>query len=83
MHDGVQKLSIPCVSCGASGMNEEGLQESIDGIDVQTWLTGAVRDVIAEGLYTEDAANIPIFSRIRELNKQQMMAIYHCLEQYR
>lgn len=83
LHDGVQKLSIPCVSCGASGMNEEGLQESIDGIDVQTWLTGAVRDVIAEGLYTEDAANIPIFSRIRELNKQQMMAIYHCLEQYR
>lgn len=82
LYDGVQKLSIPCVSCGASGINEEGLKESIEDIAVQTWLTGTVRDVITEGLYTEDATNIPIFSRIRELNKQQMMAIYHCLEQH-
>jgi excinuclease UvrABC ATPase subunit len=80
LHDGVQKLSVPCVSCYASGINDEGRKEIIDGIDVQTWLTGKVRDVVPEGIYTEAVADIPIFSRIRELNKQEMIDVYQCLE---
>ena len=28
LHDGVYKLTIPCVSCNASGINDEGLQGS-------------------------------------------------------
>jgi hypothetical protein len=81
LHDGVQKLSVPCVSCYASGINDEGRKEIIDGIEVQTWLTGKVSDVVAEGLITKAVADIPIFSRIRELNKREMIDVYQCLEQ--
>lgn len=80
LHDGVFKLSVPCVSCKASGINEEGRKEMVDGIGVQTWLTGTVKDVVSEGTYLEAVADIPIFNRIRELNKQEMMAIYQYLE---
>ena len=48
---------------------------------MQTWLTGKVSDVVAESLHTEAVADIPIFNRIRELNKRDMMAVYQCLEQ--
>ncbi|WP_028391265.1 ATP-binding cassette domain-containing protein [Bacillus cihuensis] len=81
LHDGVYKLTIPCVSCFASGINDEGRKEIIDGIDVQTWLTGKVSDVVNESLNHEGVADISIFNRIRELNKQDMMAVYQCLEQ--
>ena len=81
LHDGVYKLTIPCVSCHASGINDEGRKEIVEGIDVQTWLTGKVSDVVAESLLTEAVADIPIFNRIRELNKRDMMAVYQCLEQ--
>jgi excinuclease UvrABC ATPase subunit len=81
LHDGVFKLSVPCVSCYASGINDEGLKEIVDGIDVQTWLTGKVSDVVAERSHLEAARDIPIFNRIRELNKRDMMAVYQYLEQ--
>lgn len=80
LHDGVYKLSVPCVSCHASGINNEGRKEIIEGFDVQTWLTGKVRDVVA-GLLTEGVADIPIFNRIRELDKQDMISVYQSLEQ--
>ena len=50
LHDGVYKLTIPCVSCHASGINDEGLKEIVEGIEVQTWLTGKVSDVVDESL---------------------------------
>ncbi|MFJ5716731.1 ATP-binding cassette domain-containing protein [Neobacillus sp. NPDC093127] len=81
LHDGVFKLTIPCVSCYASGINDEGRKEIVEGIEVKTWLTGKVRDVVAEGLHLEAVADIPIFNRIRELNKQDLMAVYQFLEQ--
>lgn len=81
LHDGVFKLTIPCVSCHASGINAEGLQEMVEGTNVDTWLTGKVRDVVSEGTNLELVADIPIFNRIRELNKQEMMSIYQFLEQ--
>ncbi len=81
LHDGVSKLSVPCVSCYASGIDDEGRKEVVDGVDVQTWLTGKVSDVIAENSNLEAVAHIPIFSRIRELNKRDMMAVYQWLEQ--
>jgi len=80
LHDGVFKLTIPCVSCYASGINDEGLKELVEGIQVKTWLTGTVSDVVAESLNLEAVADIPIFKRIRELNKRDMMAIYQFLE---
>jgi hypothetical protein len=80
LHDGVYKLSVPCVSCYVSGINDEERKGIVDGIDVQTWLTGKVSDVVAESLRTEAVADIPIFNRIRELNKRDMMAVYHYLE---
>jgi len=49
-------------------------------VDVKTWLTGKVSDVVDENLLTEAVAQIPIFNRIRELDKRDMMAIYECLE---
>lgn len=52
LHDGVFKLTIPCITCNASGINDEGLKEIVDGIDVQTWLTGKVSDVVDESLRT-------------------------------
>ncbi|MED3340290.1 ABC transporter, partial [Bacillus thuringiensis] len=52
----------------------------VDGIDVQTWLTGKVSDVVDESLLTEAVGQIPIFNRIRELDKRDMMAVYECLE---
>ncbi|MHC0038061.1 ATP-binding cassette domain-containing protein [Pseudoneobacillus sp. C159] len=81
LHDGVYKLTIPCVSCEASGINEEGRKEIVEGIDVQTWLTGKVRDVIEVGEINAAVAEIPIFNRIRELNKKDMMAVYQHLNQ--
>lgn len=83
LHDGVHKLSVPCVSCHASGINDEGRKEIVEGIDVQTWLTGTVKDVVAENLLTDAVSDIPIFNRIRELNKRDMMAVYQALEQNR
>ncbi|MGE6261118.1 ATP-binding cassette domain-containing protein [Heyndrickxia sporothermodurans] len=80
LHDGVYKLSVPCVSCHTSGINEEGRKEIVDGIDVQTWLTGKVKDVLAKSLLTENVADIHIFNRIRELNKRDMMAVYQYLK---
>ncbi|MGG0207976.1 ATP-binding cassette domain-containing protein [Bacillus mycoides] len=80
LHDGVFKLTIPCITCNASGINDEGLKEIVDGIDVQTWLTGKVSDVVDESLRTENVTDILIFNRIRELNKREMMAVYECLE---
>ncbi len=81
LHDGVQKLSVPCVSCYASGINDGGRKEIVEGIDVQTWLTGKVSDVVDESLITDMVADIPIFNRIRELDKRDMMSVYQCLEQ--
>ena len=81
LHDGVHKLTIPCVSCDATGINDEGRKEIVEGIDVQTWLTGKVSDCLDKSLNLEAVADIPIFNRIRELNKQEMMAIYQYLEQ--
>ncbi|MEK4933053.1 ATP-binding cassette domain-containing protein [Bacillus sp. FSL M7-1345] len=81
LHDGVFKLTIPCVTCNASGINDEGRKEIVDDIDVETWLTGKISDVVDESLRTEDVADILIFNRIRELNKREMMAVYECLEQ--
>ncbi|MEH7505045.1 ATP-binding cassette domain-containing protein [Neobacillus drentensis] len=81
LHDGVHKLSVPCVSCYASGINDEGRKEIVDGVAVQTWLTGKVSDVVSESINLEAVAEIPIFTRIRELNKRDMMAVYQCLEQ--
>ncbi|MFF2015451.1 ATP-binding cassette domain-containing protein [Paenibacillus sp. NPDC058177] len=80
LHDGVYKLTIPCVSCYASGINDEGRKEIVEGIDVQTWLTGKVSDVVAEGSNLEAVGDIPIFNRIRELNKRDMMAVHQFLE---
>ncbi|HHP0970431.1 TPA: excinuclease ABC subunit UvrA, partial [Bacillus anthracis] len=80
LHDGVFKLTIPCVICNASGINDEGLKEVVEGVDVKTWLTGKVSDVVDENLLTEAVAQIPIFNRIRELDKRDMMAVYECLE---
>ena len=74
------KLTIPCVTCNATGINDEGLKEVVEGVDVQTWLTGKVTDVVDESLLTETVSQIPIFSRIRELDKRDMMAVYECLE---
>ncbi|MGE7666931.1 ATP-binding cassette domain-containing protein [Ureibacillus composti] len=81
IHDGVYKLTIPCVSCQATGINDEGLEELVEGIQVKTWLRGTVSDVVEESIYTEAARDIPIFTRIRELNKRDLMAVYECLEQ--
>lgn len=81
LHEGVHKLSVPCVSCYATGINDEGRKETVEGIDVQTWLTGNVRDVVADSQRTEAVADIPIFNRIRELNKRDMMSVYEALEQ--
>ena len=83
LHDGVSKLTIPCVSCNASGINTEGLKELVEGIQVKTWLTGTVSEIVDESLYTKAVAHIPIFNRIRELNKREMMAVYQCLEEKR
>ena len=60
LHDGVFKLTIPCVTCNASGINDEGLKEVVEGVDVQTWLTGKVSDVVNESLLTEAVGQIPI-----------------------
>ncbi|MNG32488.1 hypothetical protein D3C84_1185120 [compost metagenome] len=68
------------MSCYVSGINEEGRKEIVDGVDVQTWLTGKVSDVVAESSRTEEVADIPIYNRIRELNKRDMMAVYHALK---
>ncbi|GKU83091.1 ATP-binding cassette domain-containing protein [Niallia sp. NCCP-28] len=81
LHDGVHKLSVPCVSCYASGIDEEGRKKIVNGTNIQTWLTGKVSDVVDENLNMEAVADIPIFHRIRELNKRDMMAVYQCLEQ--
>jgi len=81
LHDGVHKLTIPCVSCHATGINDEGLQEVVEGKPVNTWLTGKVNNVIDDSINPEIVSELLIFNRIRELNKQEMMAIYQYLEQ--
>lgn len=48
---------------------------------MNTRLTGKVADVVPESINLEDIAEIPIFNRIHELNKREMMAVYHYLLQ--
>jgi hypothetical protein len=43
-------------------------------------VTGKVSDGVAESLNLEAVADIPIFNRIRELNKRDMMADYQWLK---
>ena len=81
IHDGVYKLTIPCVSCNETGINETGLEEVVEGQDVNTWLNEKVRDIGLENIDITPIADLQIFKRIRELNKQEMMAIYQFLEQ--
>lgn len=81
LHEGVFKLTIPCVSCKETGINNEGLKEVVEDIDVEKWLTGNVRDIAMENKNIAPIADIQIFKRIRELNKQEMMAVYEFLEQ--
>ncbi|MGY3187603.1 hypothetical protein ACVWXS_002308 [Lysinibacillus sp. TE18511] len=47
---------------------------------MRSWLTSKVSDVVTESLNLESVADIPIFNRIREVNKQEMMAICQFLE---
>ena len=54
-------------------------KEVVEDVEVETWLNGRVSDVVSEGSYTEAVADIPIFNRIRELNKRDLMAVYQCL----
>lgn len=81
LHDGVHKLTIPCVSCHATGINNEGLQVTVEGKSTDIWLTGEVRDVMDDSLTLGIAADLLLFKRIRELNKEEMMAVYEYLEQ--
>ncbi|SFM91806.1 hypothetical protein SAMN05421832_1099 [Psychrobacillus psychrodurans] len=81
LHDGVHKLTIPCVSCNATGINVEGLEEIVEGVSVKTWLTGKVSDVVNGSTSLKSVTDLLIFKRIRELNKKEMMAIYQYLEQ--
>ncbi|MER2079214.1 ATP-binding cassette domain-containing protein [Psychrobacillus psychrotolerans] len=81
LHDGVHKLTIPCVSCHATGINNEGLQVKVEGKSTDIWLTGEVRDVIDDSLTLGIVADLLLFKRIRELNKEEMMAVYDYLEQ--
>lgn len=74
-------MTIPCVSCDASGIDDEGRKEIVEGINVQTWLAGTVSDAVTDSLHLEPVADLLIFKRIRELNKQEMMAVYQFLEQ--
>lgn len=48
---------------------------------MQSWISGKVSDAITESLNLEAVSDIPIFNRIRELNKQKMMAVYQFLEE--
>lgn len=77
----MHKLTIPCVSCNATGINVEGLEEVVEGVSVKTWLTGKVSDVVNESTSLKSVTDLLIFKRIRELNKKEMMAIYQYLEQ--
>lgn len=81
LHDGVHKLTIPCVSCHATGINNEGLQVKVEGKSTDIWLTGEVRDVMDDSLTLGIVADLLLFKRIRELNKEEMMAVYEYLEQ--
>lgn len=81
LHDGVHKLTIPCVSCHATGINNEGLQVTVEGKSTDIWLTGEVRDVMDDSLTLGIVADLLLFKRIRELNKEEMMAVYDYLEQ--
>ena len=81
LHDGVHKLTIPCVSCHATGINNEGLQVTVEGKSTDIWLTGEVKDVMDDSLTLGIVADLLLFKRIRELNKEEMMAVYDYLEQ--
>jgi len=60
---------------------ESGRQQLVEGITVQTWLTGKVSEIVPENQLTEEVKDIPIFNHIRELNKRDIMAVYQCLIQ--
>ncbi len=77
LYEGVHKLSVPCVSCHASGVSPDGLAEEIEGESVLTWITGTVKDVLSDA--APEIADIPLYSRIRELNKRDLSAIYSWL----
>lgn len=81
LHDGVYKVTIPCVSCYASGINDDGRKQFIEDIAVQTWVTGKIGDIAEGNVNLGAAAHIPLFSRIRELHKQDMMSVYQLLTQ--
>ncbi len=74
LYEGVNKLSVPCVSCHASGVSPVGLTQELEGQTVLTWITGSVKDVVSD--VSAEIADIPLYSRIRELNKRDLSAIY-------
>ena len=56
------------------------LKEVVEGCGCKNMVNWKVSDVVDENLLTEAVAQIPIFNRIRELDKRDMMAVYECLE---
>ena len=71
--EGVDVTETPCTSCGETGIKESGLNMSLDGYPVSLWLFGTLRDVKVDT--PEILANIPLCTRIRDLNKHQVYFI--------
>lgn len=69
--EGVDVTEIPCRFCGETGINEKGLKEKIRGIKVKQWIEGRCGDL----LQNEIINDIPLLSRLSELNKLDLYKI--------
>ena len=71
--DGVDETKTPCRFCNQTGINKDGLEQTIENISVRTWLTGHLSD-IADNIPVV-IAGIKIMSRLKELNKLELIGL--------
>ena len=69
--EGVDVTEIPCRFCEETGINKSGLREKIHGLEVKRWIKGSCGAISSNDILNE----IPLMSRISELNKLELYKV--------
>ena len=75
--EGVDVTETPCTACKMTGINEIGLNQLVEGLPIKIWLSGNLSELNSQ--IPDSLRYIPLFKRIRDLNKRQLKGIIEFL----
>lgn len=77
--EGVDVTETPCHACHETGISDNGLAVEIDGITVDMWLVGTVKDLNVSN--SESVDMIPLTKKIGDLDKGEIYQLVKYLEE--